>query len=215
MRPPCIPERSLTALRRLALRHARMASEADDLVQDVLLAAVETGRGVGEPGFLAWASGAIRNRARFVARTEGRRRRREQACHMTASAEAQVVLRVPDALIEHLPRSQRLVALLANVGMGRREIAYLLGLSDVALRQRISALRRMVVLHGAGSEAADIVPAELPVGLARRALKASLPRNGERTFAIRDPDGTPIFFSTRAHVSSPGGNKAVQPNGDI
>jgi hypothetical protein len=37
---------------------------------------------------------------------------------------------------------------------------------------------------------------------------------GERSFAIRDPDGTPVFFSRRAHVSALGGNKAVQSQGD-
>jgi DNA-directed RNA polymerase specialized sigma24 family protein/predicted enzyme related to lactoylglutathione lyase len=201
---------TIETLMRVAARCSLVAHEAEDLVQDVLLSAIEKDRDCGEPGFLPWAAGAVRNCARFAARTAARRRRREHAYALDHARPAPARPRLPDTFIATLPRSRRVVALLVNLGLGRREIAYLLGLSDVALRQRIAGVRR--AFAGFAGEAGSDLHASFPAdGLARRALKASLPERPQRRFAVRDPDGVPIFFSARDHVPGVGGNRQGEP----
>lgn len=187
---------TIETLMRVAARCSVIPHEAEDLVQDVLLSAIEKNRDCGDPSFLPWASGAIRNCARFVARTAARRKRREHAYAVEHERAAHSLPRFPDTFIATLPRSRRVVALLINLGMGRREITYLLGLSDVAMRQRIAGVRKAFVdfAGDAGGDPHVSFPAD---GLARRALKASLPKHGLRRFAVRDPDGAPIFFSSQ------------------
>lgn len=193
----------LATLRRCASRHSRVDHEADDLVQDVLLLAVAGGRRITDPGFAAWAKGAIRNHARFVARTAARRRARETVWDAPGT--------VPDApprfsqvFAASLPPAQRIVALLVNLGLDRAEITHLLGVSDMAFRQRLSGLRK--AFDASGSEAEFGFP-PIPVnGPARRSLKLALRPHAARALAIRDPDGIPIFFSKRDHISPGGGN---------
>jgi DNA-directed RNA polymerase specialized sigma24 family protein len=185
---------TIEALRRVAARCSVISHEAEDLVQDVLLSAIEKNRDCGDPSFLPWAAGAVRNSARFAARTAARRKRREHAYAVEHERPARSVPLFTDTFLASLPPSRRVVALLINLGMGRREIAYLLGLSDMAMRQRIAGVRKAVADFA--GEAASGPRASSPAnGLARRALKASLPKCGERRFAVRDPDGLPIFFS--------------------
>ena len=187
---------TIETLIRVAVRCSAIRHEAEDLVQDVLLCAIEKNRDCSDPTFLRWASGAIRNRARFAARTAVRRKRREHAYAAEHDHSAHSLPRFPDTFIVTLPRSRRVLALLINLGMGRSEIAYLLGLSDMAIRQRIAGVRKAFSLFA--GEAGSNPPASFPAdGLARRALKASLPKGGQRQFAVRDPDGTPIFFSSQ------------------
>ncbi|PSJ64835.1 sigma-70 family RNA polymerase sigma factor [Kumtagia ephedrae] len=205
--------RTLIALRRLAARHSQAACEVDDLVQDVLLAAIGSGRRCAGPGFLAWARGAIRNHAKFVARGAARRRFRERLFADVHAAAAMPLPRLPDDAIEVLPPAQRVVARLINAGMNRREIGFLLALSEVALRQRLTGLRRSLRLHGTAPDYERPEPFEGD-GPARRALKAAIPVVPPRSFAIRDPDGTPIFFSVRAHILAGGGNSMRQHHGE-
>jgi RNA polymerase sigma-70 factor (ECF subfamily) len=186
----------IEALMRVATCCSVVRHEAEDLVQDVLLSAIEKGRDCGDSSFLPWAAGAIRNRARFVARTAVRRKRREHTYSVEHQRSAHSLPRFPDTFVITLPRSRRVVALLINLGMGRREIAYLLGLSDMAIRQRITGVRKAFAAFG-GEVKSDSHPPFPADGLARRALKTSLPRRGERHLAVRDPDGTPIFFSSQ------------------
>lgn len=187
---------TIKTLMRVAARCSLIRHEAEDLVQDVLLAAIEKNRDGDDPAFLPWASGAIRNRARLAARTAVRRKRREHAYSVAHERAAHALSRFSDTFIATLPRSRRVVALLINLGMGRHEIAYLLGLSDGAMRQRITGVRK--ALAGFTGEAADDshTPSAAD-GVARRALKGLLPRRAERRFAVRDPDGMPVFFSDR------------------
>lgn len=193
----------LTLLRQCARRHTRVDHETDDLVQDVLLLAVAAGRRITDPGFAAWARGAIRNHARFVARTAARRRTRETAWNMRGTA-PDTPLRFSPAFIAALPPAQRIVALLVNLGLDRAEITHLLGLGDAAFRQRLSGLRK--AFDASGVEADVGFPPIPGDGLARRSLKQALKPHAPRAFAIRDPDGIPIFFSRRDHVSRGDGN---------
>ena len=187
---------TIEALMQVAARCSAVQHEAEDLVQDVLLAAIEKGRDCGDSSFLPWAAGAIRNHARFVARTAVRRKRREHTYTVEHEPSAHPLPRFPDAFVTTLPRSRRVVALLINLGMGRWEIAYLLDLSDVAMRQRIAGLRKVFAGFTGNAESGPEPPFPAD-GLARRALKTSLPTRGQRRLAVRDPDGTPIFFSNR------------------
>ena len=202
---PQLSMSTLRVLQALATRHSVVAHEADDVVQDILLSAISQGRSPADPNFMAWAAGAIRLRARFLARCAARRTRRETAHASSRDVGANLRKRLPPEFVESLPPSRRLVALLINLGMGRREIAYLLGLNDAALRQRIAGLRKAVEVSGVRPQPFIERQADTSAGLARRALKTALPPRPIRQFAVRDPDGMPIFFST-SHVSNRHGN---------
>lgn len=195
----------VAALRQCAVRHSRASHEADDLVQDVLLMAVAKGRKITDPDFVAWARGAIRNHARFTARTAARRRARETAWEASVATPG-MPARFSPAFISSLPPAQRVLSLLINLELGRAEITHLLGLSDTAFRQRLSGLRKAFLVFG--DDATDIggFPSLAGDGPARRALKSILRPHAPRVFAIRDPDGIPIFFSKRDHVLPGGGN---------
>ena len=194
-------------LHAMAARRAATPDEADDLVQDVLLAALEQRRACDDPRFPAWASGVLRRRALFLARTAGRRRRREADYAAESAPSPSRERKLPRQFVESLPPSLQTVALLANAGLGRAEISSLLRISDTALRQRISGLRRAWKRAGATPELPEIVPRLAPPGGARRrALKTSLGKLPGGRLAVVDPDGHPIFFSGTAHNPPARGN---------
>jgi DNA-directed RNA polymerase specialized sigma24 family protein len=176
----------------LARRRCRSAAEAEDLLQDALVAALADGRSdFSAATTRRWLAGVIRNHGAFRARSAGRQRRRETA--WTASLPQQLDApasppSIADAL-DGLPPSLRLVAALALSGHTRREIAYLLRLTDTALRQRVSALKRHLAARGIG------LPSGLPgltlnlsYGRIRDALLPQLQRQAG-LFASHDPDG--------------------------
>ncbi len=206
-------------LERLSRQLSRRRDEADDLLQDVMLAALEAGR-CDEP----WLQGVMRKRAAFVARSAVRRVRREtMACDMSGTA--------PDAgeadgpprggaggpamvvLLARLPPASRKVLLLALHGLGAGEIQWLLRTSQVAFRQRVatirrefrrlpSALRDEIVATGAGaSRSLQIDPR---FGLRRRRLLAAA--RATSSAGGHDPDGHLLLFRSRAHVPVPPGN---------
>ncbi len=178
-------------LQAVARRESRDASIADDLVQEAMVAAISAGRNdFDAPETSRWLVGVIRNQARMAARGAMRRRRRdgEWRAHSGASTECG---QAPDLarLLETLPASLRIVAALALSGHDRREIAYLLRVSDTALRQRLMALKRRFLAEGVAA------PADLPglnldlaYGRLRDALLPQLRRHGG-VFATHDPDG--------------------------
>lgn len=196
---------TIEVLRNVAKRFSVVPYEVDDLVQEVLLSALEKQRDWNDPQFLPWAAGAVRNWATFAARTAARRRTREHSYAVGWRQPADVVPTLPERFVAGLPRSRRVVARLVNLGMSRAEIAYLLQLSDAALRQRISGVRRAFAAFTGESES-DPYVAVRPDGRARRALKASLPKHARPIFGIRDPDGNPLVFAASGHISDPGGN---------
>lgn len=181
-----------------ARRHSRRADEADDLVQEALLEAIRAGRTDFETALtIRWLSGIIRNKARLAARGAERRRLRDTAWHETRSAPPIGDDTPVASLLSGLPPALKSVAALALSGHDRREIAYLLRLDDVTLRQRISTLGKR--LRAAGLELPQGTPGlglSLAYGRIRDALLPALLREGG-VFASHDPDGH-LFIVRRA-----------------
>jgi DNA-directed RNA polymerase specialized sigma24 family protein len=192
-------------LLRVARRFSRSEDEAGDLVQDAVLIALARGfDDWSAPGRRGWLRGVVRKRAAFVARGEKRRRRREELPDGVARASPGRWVWQANFLAS-LPPSLRLVAKLASADLGAAEIRWLLGVSDTALRQRLTALRRAVV-------AEDDLPTEpssepqLSFGAPRALLLAGLRRQCGRVIATHDPDGHVILLRIGPHKIGPGGN---------
>ncbi|MBX2796281.1 MAG: hypothetical protein KTR31_01390 [Myxococcales bacterium] len=191
-----MPDRSATsvdplhALRGRLLRRARRlvscTGEADDLVNDALLAAHTKGRDFGDESTERWLTGVLWRRAAFVRRTAARRRSREQrfaeADHRRARPEHATGQALPP-----LPPSLRVVARLAQAGCTRDEIRWVLDLRPDALRQRISALGRRL----RGTEPPPAPPATSPAGPARQNVLPHAQRTG--FLGAHDPDGHVIL----------------------
>jgi RNA polymerase sigma-70 factor (ECF subfamily) len=203
---------TLRALQRLARRHSRRPGDADDLLQETLLAGLQAGR-----ADLPWLSGVLRRQAALAARSTLRRRRRE-----AATAEAQGCMDEPAGaapaidprpLLERLPPSARRLAVLALHGLDADEIRWILGVTPTAFRQRLSRIRQGLgeLPPALRAEALGLAyvrdPARavaLQFGLLRRALKAAL--NGDAGLGSHDPDGHLIVVRRRAHTSASSGN---------
>lgn len=179
-----------------ARRHARRADEAEDIVQEVLLAAFVAGRlDVSVPENRQWIAGAIRKRAAFDARGGARRTAREAQWRPHATEHLADGATAGAPVLSGLPKSLRVVAALALSGHTRREIAYLLGLPDTAVRQRIAALKKQLKDRGSGlPEGLPGLGLGLPYGRIRQGLQPYLARY-RGTFASHDPDGH--FFVVR------------------
>jgi DNA-directed RNA polymerase specialized sigma24 family protein len=202
-------------LRTEARRHARRAADADDLLQDALLIALENGR--DDP---AWLSGVIRNHAAMQARSATRRRRREAA--VAAADAVDDPERTPPsagALLERLPPAARRVAVLALHGLNAEEIRWILGLSATAFRQRLTSIRKVLAALAPAQRAEAMALAyirdparsvDLQFGLVRRTLVAAL--RGTRRIAAdgigtHDADGHLLVLRGHAHTSPGGGNE--------
>lgn len=178
-----------------ARRRVRRLAEAEDLLQDALLIALEARRGdLTRVENRRWLAGVMRNRGLLDARSAARRRLREAEFQSTAPDMA-----LPDlpayGRVSDLPPALRTTALLALTRHTRAEIAWLLRLSDVALRKRISEIRRRLV--GAGDGVTDIdLRGNLPFGLMRRALLGRVRDRGP-AFGSHDPDGNLFVVSSR------------------
>lgn len=202
------------SLRGLARTLSRRADEAEDLVQDTLLAGLEAGR--DEP---AWLAGTMRNLAAMAARGAARRQRREaNAAAATKGVTGEAAfggLPVPDPgpLLRRLPPSARRVAVLALHGLGADEIRWILGIGDTAFRQRLTRIRKTLgeLPPAQRAEAQALAylrdpsrASELQFGLVRRALRAVVAiRPGLGT---HDADGHLLVIQGGAHKHAPGGN---------
>lgn len=198
-----------------ARRFTRSEDDARDLAHDVLEIALAKGvRDGSSSEQQAWLRGVVRRRAAFVARGSARRKRRELlagAPQLLAgaqlSAEASAWVWEPWFLTS-LPRSLRSLATLASADLCAAEVRWLLEITDTALRQRLSALRR--ALRGCHELPTLPAPEPEPQGAfgARRAqVLAHLQRRGGRAIATQDPDGHVLFLRIDAHKAAPSGNR--------
>jgi len=182
---------------RMARRVARSGEEALDLAQDVLVIALARGfEDWASPARRGWLRGVVRKRWAFVARGEGRRRRRERISEAVGQG---VGAWVWDAgFLASLPRSLRAVASLAGAELCAAEIRWLLGLSDTALRKRLSELRR-AVLAAVEPPTRPAPEPRLSFGAHRAQLLAVLRRQQGPAVATHDPDGHTILLRWSAH----------------
>jgi RNA polymerase sigma-70 factor (ECF subfamily) len=182
--------RSQLYRRLCAIARRDCGEEAEDVVQEALLAAVRAGRvDLNDPGTARWLTGVVRNQARMAVRGSSRRRHRETDWMQAADDGAAEAVAPIEPILAGLSPALRAVALLALTGHNRREIAYLLRLDDAALRRRIADLKAK--LSEAGVELPPGMPGlnlDLSYGRIRDALLPQLLRQGG-VFASHDPDG--------------------------
>jgi RNA polymerase sigma-70 factor (ECF subfamily) len=204
------------ALRGQARRLTQHADEAEDLVQDTLLAALQAGRSDVE-----WLAGTLRRQAAMQVRSAVRRRRREAdgvpVDQDDAPPENAADGALTGALLNRLPPAARRVATLALHGLNADEVRWILGITDAAFRQRLTSIRKTLgrqpgapIMDMAGKRADSAMRGnELKFGLIRRALKAALQQNSG--LGTHDADGHLIVLrshpSIDAHKSARGGNK--------
>ncbi len=200
------------SLRSQARRHTRRAQDADDLVQDVLVAALEAGR-FDDP----WLAGVMRNKAALAARGAARRRRREArdadpAGDASTSEPGIEPAHRAQLLLSGLPPAARRVAILALHGLGAEEIRWILGLAPATFRQRVSRIRRQLGELPAPLRAEALALAyvrdparsvDLQFGLVRRALKAAL--QAQAGIGTHDADGHLMVIRGRRAVRGSGG----------
>lgn len=200
-------------LLKLAERYSRRASEAEDLVQDLLLETVQTGRDMSDENYMGWAHGFLRNRAAFIARTEGRRRNREKKSYNYRDNRKNERLQFPVTFLEQLSPALQKTARLINCGLNKKEIIYLLNITDAALRQRFTALRKQWKLYVEKNDIDPEIKSEsesespLNVGLLRRSLRNSFHGAPDKVIGSFDPDGNLLVFRSKsAHKKESGGN---------
>jgi DNA-directed RNA polymerase specialized sigma24 family protein len=194
---------------RAARRFARSEDEARDLVQDALVIALDRGLlDWSSPERQGWLRGVVRKRAAFVIRGQVRRRRREQLVDGGPESSPGRWVWQPDFLAS-LPRSLRSVATLAGADLCAAEIRWLLGLSDTALRQRLSALRCAVRAEAEPPTLTTSAP-QPSFGAQRPQLLADLRRQHGRAVATHDPDGHTIILRTGPHKMGLSGNPQVK-----
>jgi RNA polymerase sigma-70 factor (ECF subfamily) len=189
---------------RAARRFVLTDDDAHDLAQDTLMIALHRGfDDWSAPARRAWLHGVLRRRAAFVARTEGRRRRREQVMDTNDSKVATWAW--SPSFLTSLPASLRAVALLASADLSAAEICWLLQLKPAALRARLSALRRAV---SAEAEFPTLPAPEPQIALGKRRapVLAGLKRLPGQALATHDPDGHTILFRVVAHKTMLRGN---------
>ncbi len=161
----------------IALAIVRDADLSRDVAQDVFVAAWRDLRHLREAeSFLPWLRQLTRHRAYHVLRAERRRARRvayldqslltEDASDPAPAADARLLaeeeLRLLDAVLSELPDDVReVVTLYYREGESTAHVARLLGLSEAAVRQRLSRARKRLrasLLDRFGAVAARTTP---------------------------------------------------------
>ncbi|BFM49003.1 transcriptional regulator [Marinomonas sp. THO17] len=192
-----LSQTSYTQLLHYARKVARRFDEAEDLLQVILLAAVEAGRtDLSSSENRRWVFGALKKRAAFEARSAVRRQKREASSLLLL--EPQVDHQVPLAdFVATLPPSLRTTAMLALAGHTKAEVAWLLRVSDGTLRQRIIQIkRRWQQFDGRHAFGVSNLKGELAFGQIRQAL-LHMSRHHEAILASHDPDGHLFMVSSQ------------------
>ena len=204
--------RTVQRLRREASALVSNAADADDLVQDTLLAALHAGRDDAP-----WLAGVMRNQAALAVRSAVRRRKRETAEAMPAETTPVTDERTADhasatELLNRLPPAARRVAVLALHGLAADDIRWILDITPAAFRQRLTSIRKSLVDLAPGHRALALACAREPArsvdlqfGLVRRALQAAL-ASRPAGLATHDVDGHLMVIHGRAHTRAPCGN---------
>jgi len=197
-----LPPLPYAELLRQARRAARRADEVEDLLQTVLVAALEAGRcDLSIPENRRWVHGALRRRSAFDARSAVRRRRRD-GVYAEDAREADETDIFPRRFVAGLPAGLRTTALLVLTGHTRPEIAWLQGLNDTAMRQRFAEIRRRWrALQGGALNDPPGLAASLAYGRIRRALLARAKAPGV-VLASHDPDGHLFVIATSQNTPS-------------
>ena len=192
---------SYTQLLCYARKVARRIDEAEDLLQTVLLAAVEAGRAdMSCIENRRWLMGALRKRAAFDARSAIRRQRREASAILLDDLQTGNEVSTAD-FVHTLPRSLRITALLILAGHTKAEVAWLLRIPDTALRQRIAQIkRRWRHIDGQHVPRLSSLKGALAFGRIRQAL-LQLSRRDNVILASHDPDGH-LFMVTSQNSHS-------------
>ena len=186
---------------RRARQVSKRADEAEDLLQTVLLAAIEAGRAdLSLPENRRWLMGALKKRALFEARTAARRRKREfesidEVDSLPIDDQQSDIC--PVNFIQSLSPALRTTALLVLSGHNKAEIAWLLRLSDAALRQRVAGIKRQWrEQNGHTVSAMSGLNGPLPFGKIRRALLKPV-KQRDAMLASHDLDGHLFIVSSQ------------------
>lgn len=186
---------SYAALLGIARAFVRRKSEAEDLLQGALLIAVESGRSdFAVPKNRRWLCGVLKNLAAFDARGACRRRARDTAWN--DAGELFVSDATPfqgdeiRAFARQLPPRLRTAALLAIAGHTRAEIGWLLRVSDMAVRQYVTEIRKRWRSAGGRAEGDMLLlTGPLAFGRIRQGLRAHVAGRVGVVLASHDPDG--------------------------
>jgi DNA-directed RNA polymerase specialized sigma24 family protein len=178
---------------RAARRWAKTPEDARDLVQTALTEAVRGFSDWEELVRRGWLHGVLRRQAAFQARTEGRRRRRDQLWQLEREHAEEEPWAFAPQFLGTLAPSLRSVALLTQAGLGGAEVRSVLRLTSVAFRQRLTALRRALT-----TTAEPVVAAGAPegpgLGARRQSVLATLRRRSHWGVGSHDPDGHALIF---------------------
>lgn len=198
------------ALLAIARRYSRRKQEAQDLLQSAFLVAVQAGRSdVSKAENRRWLVGVIKNIAAFDARSAARRMSRDTAWHRTVEqftpepklADSKV------AFANKLPPRLRTAALLIFGGHTRAEVGWLLGVSDMAVRQYVHAIKRRWQQECQTSLGPEpLLSGTLPFGQMRQDMRRHIGllkhgQVGQVVLASHDPDGHGISFVRRSQSS--------------
>ncbi len=190
----------------MARRFVASEDDARDLAQDAIEIALA--RGFSDwtsPLRRSWLHGVLRRRAAFVARSDGRRRRRELAV-TDAASESRLAWRWSPEFLASLPPSLRAVATLASADLGAAEIRWLLQLEPGTLRARLAALKRAVQTQGDAAQL-PAAPPQAPWGAARAHVLTDVKRLPGQALATHDPDGHTILLRVRPNKPAALGNR--------
>ena len=185
-------------LLRYARQQTRAVCEDDDLLQNALLVALQAGRiDMVRAENRRWLRGVLRKLGRHEARSAARRRSRDSVYALGAIRASSITPAEPTEFAERLSPALRATALLILTGHSKAEICWLMGLSDVALRKRVSDIRQRVRHLGMGGLAASGgLQGDLPFGLLRRALLRVVQAAGP-ALGTHDPDGHLLVLTSQ------------------